>query len=71
MANKPLFMKGDRVLIPCLAKCGTVLSTPKRRSTGFLFGGGYAYDVDVDDRIPSGQRLREDSLAPVPTGAAA
>lgn len=65
--TKPRFKKGDEVVVAITdGKIGTIARTPKMKSTGFLFGGGFAYDVEFADG--GFQRLRENHLAPVGQG---
>lgn len=52
MADKPAgprFKLGDTVLVDWSrgTVTATIIRVPKRRSTGLVFGGDYAYDVQV------------------------
>jgi hypothetical protein len=65
---KPFFKLCETVRVKIMGgKMGTIRRVPKRRSTGFLFGGDYAYDVSFPDGTPT-QRLRETDLTPVAKG---
>lgn len=63
--NKPRFKLGDKVrtISPLDGEIGTIARVPKRISTGLLYGGDYAYDVEFIN-LPM-QRMAESNLSPV------
>jgi hypothetical protein len=61
----PRFKKGDtvRILGTENRPIGTILRTPKRRSTGILYEGQYAYDVELPGKAPYVTRWPEHFLS--------